>query len=151
MINQNPYWYFWDLKWSIHSGIVNEFTLTTGSVKGLTTSGSQLYVSTGDNINKIGTSLATATIETPESIGNFISTRVMYDTLNGSIGIETKKNGESYVSQSPKTNSKKNLIYFDGKVNDVNYYQSRITLTPSGGNIVIKFVENVPSNDQKAE
>ena len=26
MINQNPYWYFWDLKWSIHSGIVNEFT-----------------------------------------------------------------------------------------------------------------------------
>lgn len=25
MIDQNPYWYFWDLKWSIRSGIVNEF------------------------------------------------------------------------------------------------------------------------------
>lgn len=136
---------------SFSYGIVNEYTLTTGSVKGLTTSGTQLYVSTGDNINKIGSSLATAVIETPESIGNFISTRVMYDTLNGTVGIETKKNGEAYVSQTAKTNSKKNLIYFDGKVNDVNFYQSRITLTPGAGNVVIKFIENVPSNDQKAE
>ncbi len=55
------------------------------------------------------------------------------------------------MSQTSKTNSKKNLIYFDGKVNDVNYYQSRITLTPGAGNVVIKFIENVPSNDQKAE
>lgn len=136
---------------SFSYGIVNEYTLTNGTVKGLISSGTQLYVSTGSNINKISTSLATAVIETPESIGNFVSTRVMYDTLDGSVGIETKKNGESYVSQTSKTNSKKNLIYFDGKVNDVNYYQSRITLTPGAGNVVIKFIENVPSNDQKAE
>lgn len=136
---------------SFSYGIINEFTLTTGTVKGLAASGTQLYVSTGSNIDKIGTSLATAVIETPESIGNFISTRVMYDTLGGTIGIETKKNGESYVSQTSVTNSKKKLVYFDGKVNDVNYYQSRITLTPGAGNVVIKFVENVPSNDQKAE
>lgn len=136
---------------SFSYGIINEFTLTTGTVKGLTASGSQLYVSTGSNIDKIGTSLATAVIETPESIGNFISTRVMYDTLDGTIGIETKKNGEAYVSQTSVTNSKKNLVYFDGKVNDVNYYQSRITLTPDAGNVIIKFIENVPANDQKSE
>lgn len=136
---------------SFSYGIINEFTLTTGTVKGLAASGTQLYVSTGSNIDKIGTTLATAVIETPESIGNFISTRVMYDTLDGTIGIETKKNGEAYVAQTSVTNSKKNLVYFDGKVNDVNYYQSRVTLTPGAGNVVIKFVENVPSNDQKAE
>lgn len=136
---------------SFSYGIINEYTLTTGTVKGLIASGTQLYVSTGNNIDKIGTALATAIIETPESIGNFISTRVMYDTLDGTIGIETKKNGEAYVSQTSVTNSKKNLVYFDGKVNDVNYYQSRVTLTPDAGNVVIKFIENVPSNDQKAE
>lgn len=75
----------------------------------------------------------------------------MYDTLDGTIGIETKKNGEAYVSQTSVTNSKKNLVYFDGKVNDVNYYQSRITLTPDAGNVIIKFIENVPANDQKSE
>jgi len=136
---------------SFSYGIINEYTLTTGTVKGLIASGTQLYVSTGSNIDKIGTALATAVIETPESIGNFISTRVMHDTLGGTIGIETNKNGEGYVEQTAKTNTKKNLIYFDGKVNDVNFYQSKITLTPGAGNVVIKFIENVPSNDQKAE
>lgn len=132
-------------------GIVNEYTLTTGTVKGLIASGTQLYVSTGANIDKIGTSLATAVIETPETIGNFLSTRVLYETINGTIGIDTKSNGGSYISKTTKVNAKKNLVYFDGRVNDVNFYQSRVTLTPSGGNIIIKFIENVPSNDQKAE
>ena len=132
-------------------GIVNEYTLTTGTVKGLIASGTQLYVSTGANIDKIGTSLATAVIETPESIGNFLSTRVLYETINGTIGIETKSNGGAYAPKTTKVNAKKNLVYFDGRANDVNFYQSRVTLTPSGGNIIIKFIENVPSNDQKAE
>lgn len=132
-------------------GIVNEYTLTTGSCKGLTTSGTQLYVSNGTNINKIGTAYATAVIETPETIGNFVTTRVLYGTLDGTIGISTSKNGEAYVVQTPITNSVKNLVYYDGGVNDVNFYQSKITLTPGAGNVVIKFIENVPYNDKKAE
>ena len=70
---------------------MNEYTLTIGTVKGLISSGTQLYVSTGSNINKIGLSLATAVIETPESIGNFISTRVMYDTFDGTVGLKQRK------------------------------------------------------------
>jgi hypothetical protein len=128
--------------------VVNEYTITTGSVEGLATAGTQLYVSTGSNIDKIGTSLAVGVIETPESIGSFIGTRVMYEELGGTIGLEYRANGGSYTGMTEVVNSKKNLVYSDYRVADSNFYQARITLTPTTGNVSIKYIENVSYNDQ---
>lgn len=129
-------------------GLVNEYTLTNGSVKGLTVSNGQLYISTGNNIDKIGSSFATAVIETPETIGSFVGTRVLYDTLGGTIGIETSVNGNSYVERITITDLNHNIIRHDGKLTNVNFYRSRITMTPTTGNVSIKYIENVSYNDQ---
>ena len=55
MINENPYWYFWDLKWSIHSGIVNEFTCMDISFNWIMNNNrSLLYCDENNNILKDG-------------------------------------------------------------------------------------------------
>lgn len=117
--------------------IVREYTATTGTITSLGTSGSQLLVPNGTNVNKIDTSYATATIDTPEESGEKNIVEVEYDSIggNGTIGIATNiDNAGSYTEQTTINDTIKKKIYFDGGLGQVNFMQARITLTPQTSN-----------------
>lgn len=121
--------------------IVQEYTLTAGTCQSIIAVGSQLLVSTGDNIDKIGTTYATATIDTPIAKGQNVT--VHYDSLGtgGTIGISTTVDGADYVEQTVTPDVINKKAYFDGSLGKVNFMQARITLTPGTGTIGISSIE----------
>ena len=124
--------------------IVQEYTLTTGTAQSVITTGTQLLISTGSNIDKIGTNYATAIIDTPEEVSNKQNIFVFYDSIGtgGTIGISAKVDGGSYTAKTVKTDTIKKRVYFDGRLGDVTFLQGRVTLTPSGANnISIKTIQ----------
>lgn len=127
--------------------VVQEYTLTTGTLQSMSTSGVQLLLSTGSNIDKIGTNYATAIIDTPEEASNNQRIEVLYDTIGagGAIAISAKVNNSvGYSAKTVRTAALKNKVHSEGGLKDVNFLQARITLTPSGANnIVIKRIETL--------
>ena len=124
--------------------IVQEYTLTTGTSQSLISTGTQLLVSTGSNIDKIGTSYGSAVVDTPEEMGRVQSFRVKYDSIGsgGAIGISVSSNGGAFSAKTAITDSDSNEVYHDGGLGSTNFVQGRITLTPSGANqISIKQIE----------
>jgi hypothetical protein len=118
--------------------VVHEYTATQGTIKSIISTGSQLLVSNGSNIDKIGTDYATAVIETPEAIGKFNKVIVSYYSLGGgTIGIETKVDGGEYVAGTVSVDDIRKTVSLEGGVGDCNFIQARITLTPSGANNII--------------
>jgi len=115
--------------------VASEYTTTQGTITTIIAAGAQLLVANGSNVDKIGTDYATATINTPESQGDFQHINVQYDSLpaSTSIGIGTKiDSAGSFTAQTTITDSVKKRIHFDGSLGTVNWLQSQITLTPSG-------------------
>lgn len=121
--------------------VVQEYTATQGTIKSIISTGSQLLVSNGSNIDKIGTDYAVAVIETPEAVGKFNKVSVAYYSIGtgGTIGIETKVDGGAYVAGTVVVDDIRKTVSLEGGVGDCNFMQARVTLTPSGANnIVIK-------------
>ena len=119
--------------------IVNEYTLTTGSVYCMAVSGSDLLISTGTNIDKVGTDYDTAIITTPVMLdGNLDGVyKVSYEDLpeGTSLSLESNANGKGWVSET-FTNDPDNMEYwlpngitFNG---NIKFLQLRLTLNPSG-------------------
>lgn len=127
-----------DLDWAFCC----EYTVTTGTIASVLVQGTQLLVHRGTGVDKIGTTYATATIDTPEKQSPFDNVRVAYDTYPEGVGISVKINGESnYASKTPVIGTKKRIVDFNGGLNECVYGQARITLTPSGANIPkIKYI-----------
>jgi len=123
--------------------VVQEYTATQGTIKSIRSTGGQLLVSNGTNIDKIGTSYATATIDTPEAdTGDNIFVDYHSIGSGGTVGISTNIDNGGYSSQTTITDTIKKKVYFDGGLGQVNFFQGRITLTPSGSNnIVIKRIK----------
>ncbi len=123
--------------------IVQEYTATQGTISSIHSTGSQLLVSTGSNIDKIGTTYATATIDAPESdTGDNVV--VDYHSIGdgGTVVISTNVDNEGFSAQTTITDIIKKKVYFDGGLGQVNFFQGRITLTPSGSNnIIIKRIK----------
>ena len=125
--------------------IVQEYTATTGTIGSLGTSGANLLVPNGTNVNKIGTSYATAVITTPETEEKIQNCIVKYDAVGGTgaITIGTNiDNAGSYTAQTPIVNAIKKEVSFDGGLGTVNFIQGRVTLTPQTTHqISIKSIE----------
>ena len=113
--------------------VCGEYTCT-GTIASLAVQGQALLASVGTGIDKRGTSFATAVIETPEAQAKITSLEVSYDEYPAGIGIETKVQNGSYVSQTPIDEDGDRRVYFDGGLADNSVFQARITLTPSGAN-----------------
>lgn len=114
--------------------VCQEYTTTTGTITSIIAAGTQLLVSNGSNIDKIGTSRATATLDTPELAGSFQMVEVLYDSLptSTSIGIGTKVDGaDTFTAQTAITDTINKKVYFDGGLGTVNFLQAQITLTPA--------------------
>lgn len=116
--------------------VVQEYTATTGTIKSILSTGSQLLLSNGSNIDKIGTDYAVATIDTPEVRGNAKTVTVDYHSIGsgGTVGISTNVDGAGYSAQTPVVDAINAKVYFDGGIGDCNFIQGRVTLTPSGAN-----------------
>jgi len=115
--------------------ICREYT-STGTISSILAAGNQLLVSYGDGIDKIGTSYATATLDTPEANEESQMVEVYYDSLPSgtSIGISTKINGGDWTAQTPIIDTINRRVYFDGGLLDVVFMQARATLTPATTN-----------------
>ncbi|MEI9966171.1 MAG: hypothetical protein WDN67_00625 [Candidatus Moraniibacteriota bacterium] len=119
--------------------VVHEYTTTTGSVVSIGVTGTQLLVSNGSNVNKIGTNRSTATATTPRTDGAVKTVIVPYESLNGgTLSLETSVNDSGFVLESGFINDATNSRYilqrgvsYAGKIN---HSKSRITITPSGAN-----------------
>jgi hypothetical protein len=111
--------------------IVAEYT-ATDTISSLAVQGQTLLASVGTGVDKRGTSLATAVIETPEAQGEVTTLEVEYDDYPEGVGIETKTQNGSYVTQTPIVDIKKRVVYFNGGLGDCVVFQARITLTPDG-------------------
>lgn len=117
--------------------IVLEYTSTTGTIASIGVYGTQLLVSNGTNINKIGTARATASLTTPVFIGQAKTVKVPYEALNsGTLSLETNVNANGFISETGFVNDSTNSQYiltggisYAGKINTI---KVRVTLTPSG-------------------
>lgn len=80
------------------------------------------------------TSRATGVITTPEAFGSFNNVKVKYISLptGTSIGIETKVDGGSWVSQTVIDDTINKVCYFDGGLGTNSTLMARVTLNPSG-------------------
>jgi len=122
--------------------IVQEYT-STGTISSIIAQGSQLLVSHNSGVDKIDTNYATAILDCPEVQGAVQKVEVNYDSLpaNTTIGISTKVDGGNWTAQTPITDTIQKKVYFDGGMAQVNFFQARITLTPSTSNTpVIKSI-----------
>lgn len=123
--------------------VVQEYTATQGTIKSILSTGSQLLISNGSNIDKIGTNYATAIIDTPEAPGKFNKVKVGYYSIGsgGTIGISTNVDGVGYSANSTAVDDINKSVDMEGGLGDCNFMQARITLTPSGANnIIIKSI-----------
>lgn len=115
--------------------ICNEYTVTQGTVQGIGSGDGELLISNGENIDKIGTNRATATLDTPLTEGSFQRVVVNYESLptGTSIGIGTDTDGDgSFTTQTPIIDTISKKVYFDGGLGEVNFLQAQITLNPNG-------------------
>lgn len=123
--------------------VVQEYTATTGTIKSILSTGSQLLLSNGTNIDKLDTNYAVVTIDTPEVRGAAKNINVDYHSIGsgGTIGISTNVDNAGYTAQTTVVDAINAKVYFDGGIGDCNFIQGRVTLTPSGANnIVIKAI-----------
>ena len=112
---------------------VGEYTCT-GTIASLAVQGQTLLASVGTGVDKRGTSLATAVIETPEAQAMITTVQVAYDDYPEGVGIETKVQNGSYVAQTPKVDPVSRVVYFDGGLESNSVFQAKITLTPQSTN-----------------
>lgn len=110
-----------------------EYTCT-GTIASLAVQGQSLLASVGTGIDKRGTALATAVLETPEAQAPVTTVEVPYDTYPEGVGISTKVQTGEYVVQTPKIDTVKRVVYFDGGLADCAVFQAKITLTPQSSN-----------------
>ena len=120
---------------SLNFAVVKEYTATGNAIQSIIVAGTQLVVSHENGIDKIATTYATATIDTPEVIGSSNNVIVDYETYPNGIGIATKLNGGAYIAQTPIIDTINKKVYFNGSLADCVTLQARITLTPSGANV----------------
>lgn len=119
---------------SLPFAICGEYT-ATGTIASLITQGSQLLVSVGTGVDKVGTTYATAVIETPEAQKKVHRVEVKYDVYPEGIGIRTKVNNGSYTAQTEKISTNEMTVSFDGNLLTNVATQVEVTLTPSGSDI----------------
>jgi hypothetical protein len=115
--------------------IVQEYTATTGTIASIIGVGTQLFVSTGANIDSISANYATATIDTPE-VQDVNMVEVDYDSIGtgGTIGISTSSEGAAFTAQTAITDTLARKVYFDGGLDSPAFVQARITMTPATTN-----------------
>lgn len=126
--------------------ICGEYT-ATGTISSLIVQADQLLVHRGTGVDKVGTSYATATIDTPEKQVSINNVVVAYDSNPDGIGISTKINSASdYTDQTPRLDTIKRTVDFDGGLNEAVYGQARITLTPySTGSPATEIIPKIKS------
>lgn len=116
--------------------IVQEYTATGTTIQSLEVSGSQLIVSHNAGVDKIGTSYAVATIDTPEMTGEMMNNVLInYDSYPQGIGIWTLSNRDVWVQQTPIIDTIRSIVYFDGGLLNSASTQARVTLTANGANV----------------
>lgn len=123
--------------------ITNEYTSTGTTIKSIIAQGAQLLVAHDVGVDKIDTNYATATMDFPEVMGIVQKVVVDYDAIPSgtSIGISTKVDGGDWTAQTSITDTISKKVFFDGGLGTVNFFQARVTLTPSTSNTpVIKQV-----------
>jgi hypothetical protein len=117
--------------------LCHEFTTTTGTIASIGVTGTQLLVSNGTNIDKIGTNNATATVTSPLF---FFSTEktveVPYESMPSgcSLSLESNINGAGWVSETFTKDSDNMKYFLDGGFTfngKMKFGQVRVTLTPS--------------------
>ena len=113
---------------SLPRALVCEYT-ATGAIASIETSSTFLSVCVASGVNKISTSRATATIDTPEIKGPISAISVDYITGGDHIGISTKVNGGAWTAQTAIQDTINNRVYFNGGVGHVNFMQARATLS----------------------
>jgi len=115
---------------SLPYAVAGEYT-AGGTIKSLGASATQIFVSGGSVIAKIGTTYATAVIETPTGDGKYRTVEVSYRSIasGATIGIETSIDDEAYVAQTVKVDEINKKAYFDGGLVNHSALQARITLT----------------------
>jgi len=113
--------------------LVCEYTATGTTIKSILAQGTQLLVSHDAGVDKIDTNYATAVIDFPEVSGDIKGIEVYYDSIPAgtSIEISTKVDGGTWTAQTPNTDTINKKVYFDGGLGGTNFFQGRITLTPS--------------------
>lgn len=114
--------------------IVGEYTCT-GTIASLAVQGQTLLASVGTGVDKVGTSYATAIIETPEAQAKAGKLLVQYDTYPVGVGIEVKVNNGSYTSKTEVISTNDMRVYYNGVLPTNVCAQGRVTLTPSGSDI----------------
>lgn len=114
--------------------ICAEYT-TAGTIFSLIVQGQNLLASTSSGIEKIGTTYATAIIETPEAQANISEVHVLYDTYPAGFGISTSIDGAAYVAQTPVVDTNKKSVTFNGGLPHHSTCMVKVTLTPDGTNI----------------
>ena len=111
--------------------LVLEYT-ATDLIKSIIASGDFLSVSIAGGVNKISSTRATGTINTPQLNGSADNVIVDYTAGGDGIGIATQVNGAgSYTSRTVIQDTVNNQVYFDGGLGQVNFIQAQITLTGS--------------------
>jgi len=126
---------------SLPFAVVQEYTATTGTIKSIISTGIQLLLSNGSNIDKLGTNYAVVTIDSIEFQGKMNDIKVKYFSIGsgGTVDIANNIDNAGYVDTDTVVDEINKTVYFDGGLPDCNFGQTRITLTPSGANnIVIK-------------
>jgi len=115
---------------SLPYAVAGEYT-AGGTIKSLGASATQIFVSGGSVIAKIGTTYATAVIETPTGDGKYRTVEVSYRSIasGATIGIETSIDDEAYVTQTVKVDEINKKAYFDGGLVNHSALQAKITLT----------------------
>jgi len=115
-----------DLEWAF----CKEYTVTTGTIASLLVQADQLLVHRGTGVDKVGTSRAIATIETPEMPRQFNNSIVLYEDNPSGITISTKINNGVYATKTPILDTIHRTVSFDGGEKECVYGQAKITLTP---------------------
>lgn len=131
--------------------ITHEYTLTTGTTASIGEAIGKLFVSTGSNIDTIGTSYATGKITIPVTSSSLEGFVVDYESMPSgcSLGLETNINESGWVSET-FTKDTTNLQYvlqdgvtFDGTQK---FGQVRVTLNPNGAATPI--VQNIRTAEE---
>jgi hypothetical protein len=111
-----------------------EYT-ATGTISSIIVQGQQLLVSRGTGVDKVGTTYATATLETPEAQYPITNVKISYDAYPAGIGLFVKTNGGTYAEKTAITDSDKMEITFNGGLPSNANAQVKVVLTPSGSDI----------------
>jgi hypothetical protein len=119
---------------ALNYAFCGEYT-ATGTIASILIQGQQILTSVGTGINKLGTTYATATIESPEIQTEISEVKVGYDVYPEGIGIQTSINGATYVSQTEIIDTIKREVGFNGGLVDGYTTQVKLILTPDGANI----------------